>query len=431
MNKLRRKLAYLLQEIRSSYWFLPGVMVTVAFLLSLFAIELDRSAPKDFIDSLSWAFTDDPEAARVILSTIATATMGVAGVTFSMTLLAISFAASQIGQRILSGFMRDKGNQFTLGVFISTFVYCIMVLRTVYSSSSGQPFVPNLSIVLAIGFSILSIFVLIYFINHIPTMMNMTNSVNRTGKQLIKSIEIQFPKKMGQEADKDEDFFSKSGDPVEIRARGMGYIEYINYEVLLETCDEYDLLVEIVKKPGDFVSKEITVAHVYCSKEISNEVKLKVSETFIEGVIRSYEQDIRFPGNLLLEIAARALSPGINDPFTAMDCINQLQTGLLFMQNRDKPKRFRKGNDKKIRVVAEPLTYEEFLEDTLNSLRGFVKRDFICSRHLMQLIRLLNDSDQAGRDQIYKQHSKQLAQSFMDNTKDEMNIRAINDLRIS
>jgi len=431
MGDLKRKLRYLIQEIRTSYWFVPGTMVCFTFILSLFSIELDRTVSKDILDSFSWMFTNDPEAARVILSTIATATIGVAGVTFSMTLLSISFASSQIGPRIFSGFMRDRGNQFSLGVFIATFVYCIMVLRTIYSPEDGQNFVPNLSILLAISFAILSIFVLIYFINHIPMMMSMTNSVNRTGGHLVSSIEILFPKELGEGTSHFDSNIKNGKIKTEIVARGKGYIEYVNYEVLMEICEENNLLIELIKRPGDFVSREIAVAVVYSNQDIPNKCKKSLSETFIEGVNRSHKQDIRFPGNLLIEIAARALSPGINDPYTAIDCINQLQTGLLYMQHRSTPSKYRKGKEDTVRVISDTIKYEEFLLHILNSLRNFVKRDFLCTKHLMESIKVLSDHDIKDRKYIYIKQSQQLAKSFKDCTEDEMDINEIDVLKLS
>jgi uncharacterized membrane protein len=431
MVDLKRKLRYFIQEIRTSYWFIPGVMVCFTFLLSLYSIELDRTVSKEILDSLAWMFTNDPEAARVILSTIATATMGVAGVTFSMTLLSISFASAQIGPRIFSGFMRDRGNQFSLGVFIATFVYCVMVLRTIYSPNEGQAFVPNFSIILALSFAILSIFVLIYFINHIPMMMSMTNSVNRTGGQLVSSIKILFPKELGEGVSTLPKSLKDGKVKSSVAAKGKGYIEYVNFEVLMEICDDNDLLLEIIKRPGDFVSREITVAVVYSEGDLSDKCRNNISDTFIEGVNRSHQQDIRFPGNLLVEIAARALSPGVNDPFTAIDCMNQLQTGLLFMQHRDVPSKFRKGREGIVRVISDPINYEEFLLHILNSLRSFVKRDFLCTKHLMQILIVLSDHDKKERREIYIKQSHQLAVSFKDSTTDEMDINEISALRLN
>ena len=155
--KVNRYLLKILDSIRGSFWFLPSLMTILSMVLSVVAVGLDSSWGDEWVRQIPWLYLNEPDGARALLSTIAGSVITVAGVTFSMTLLSFSHASSQIGPRILSGLMEDRGNQFTLGIFISTFVFCFLVLRSVGGSLPGagqengnEAFVPHLSILIAI-----------------------------------------------------------------------------------------------------------------------------------------------------------------------------------------------------------------------------------------------------------------------------------------
>ena len=209
---MKARLLSLLASIRSSYWFIPTLMALAAVVLSTVTTSIDRAIGMDWLEDWNWLYANRPDGARAVLSTVAGSMITVAGVTFSMTILSISYAASQVGPRLLSNFMRDRGNQITLGVFIATFLYCLLVLRTVRNAEALPPgtqltnvdnpelmaaFVPQIAIMFALFLAVASVGVLIYFIHHIPENLHVSNIVANVGRSLQKDIDERFPKQFG------------------------------------------------------------------------------------------------------------------------------------------------------------------------------------------------------------------------------------------
>lgn len=300
VGKLSRKLFKFLSGIKSSYWFIPTVMLIVTIGLSLLSIELDTRVDKKYLGIFGWIFSNQADGARQVLSTIAGTMMTVAGVTFSMTLISISFAGAQIGPRILSNFMNDRGSQITLGTFVSTFVFCLLVLRTVNGQSEGgAEFIPHISVLIAIIFALLSLGVLIYFIHHIPQKMSMTESVASTGDDLLKSIDSLYPENIGKDNDsqsvRDIDLSSKFNTHKVLPATGKGFIEYIKSDALVKAAKSYECVVEIFKRPGDYVCEGLDILCIHSNDIISEKGYIEIINTIIWGKKRSSDQDILFP----------------------------------------------------------------------------------------------------------------------------------------
>ena len=196
---MRARLQQLLYRVRGSYWFVPGVMAVAAILLSYVSVQLDRRYGDLWVAQYSWLVPNQPDGARALIATVAGSMITVAGVTFSLTILAVSYATSHFGPRLLDNFMQDRGNQVTLGMFVATFLYCLLVLRTVRSvpqsfdpAMSNQVFVPHLSVFLAVGLALASVAVLIYFIHHVPESIYISNVLHRISDQI--SLKVDEPR---------------------------------------------------------------------------------------------------------------------------------------------------------------------------------------------------------------------------------------------
>jgi uncharacterized membrane protein len=158
------------EDLRSSYWFVPGAMAVGAILLSFATIALDGYFRAEVLRSLGFIWSGGPEGARGLLQAVAGSMITVAGVTFSITMVALSFASSQFGSRLLRNFMSDTGNQVVLGTFVATFIYCLLVLRTVRSGDDAE-FIPYLSVTVGLVMALVSLMFLIYFIHHMALTM--------------------------------------------------------------------------------------------------------------------------------------------------------------------------------------------------------------------------------------------------------------------
>lgn len=391
-------------RVRDSYWFVPSIMAVGAILLSFVTTALDNSLGSQWLDEISVLFVNKPAGARAVLSTVAGSMITVAGVTFSMTILSISYTTSQIGPRLMGNFMRDTGNQVTLGVFISTFLYCLMVLRTVRNAETARggdgsteeiiaAFVPHIAILVGVLLAIASVGVLIYFIHHVPESIHISNVIGSVGRDLNDRIEKQFPSRMGEGIDKDSvqqetprlphSFFDNS---IPLLATDDGYIEYLDGERLMKICRENDLVVRLRFRPGDFVCSGDILLLADGPKELDDDLADELQTLFVKGNQQTVKQNLRFVINQLVDVSLRGLSPGVNDPFTAMNCMDWLQTGLLNLAERELPDAYRFDEDGKLRVVAQPETFISFANLVFDQLRPYVAVDRNAALHMMEML---------------------------------------------
>lgn len=380
---MKTKIFSIWYQISSSYWFIPGVMLILAIGLSFLMVFLDNKALETgWIESFDWLYANKPNGARSVLSTIAGSMITVAGVVFSITIVALTLASTQFGPRLLGNFMRDKGNQFVLGTFIATFVYSLLILRTIRSADEGN-FVPNLSINLSVLLSIFSLGVLIYFIHHTAESIRAHNVINSAYIELKKSIESIFPEMIGQSLSQNTTSWQSPMDNPEknyenresIFIKNSGYIRIINNESLMDVSKINNLVISLNFTPGEYIIENNCIADVWYKEEINEDTICTIQNSFILGIERTSEQDIEFAIDQLVEIALRALSPGINDPFTAINCIDRLGAGLCMIAERKIPSSHRYDRDNELRVISKTPDFNKYIDRSFNQIRNYGKND--------------------------------------------------------
>lgn len=380
MNK-KINFRQLWNSLLSTYWFIPGLMTALAIGLSFGTVALDEWLSSIFqtLGVTRFTYTRGPDGARALLAAIGGSMIGVAGVTFSITMVALSLTSGQFGPRLLRNFMRDRGNQITLGTFISAFMYSLLVLRTVHSGEGPQEeFVPQVSIIVAILFAIASVWVLIFFIHHVATSIQVETVIAEVGEELNYNIDHLFPGQLGQKrpenrrlvAEIPPDFDQQSQT---VKATRSGYVQSINEGELLKAAQSKNLLVRLKSRPGQFVVKGGELAQVWPGNKADDDLKSTLNSLFTLGNQRTESQDVEFSINQLVEIASRALSPGINDPFTAIRCIDQLSVALCHLTEREFPSAYRYDNDKILRVIADPPSFEALTDAAFNQIRLYGK----------------------------------------------------------
>ncbi len=381
-------------RVQASYWFTPMLMVLAAFGLSFLMVRLDAAVGPDWLTQFGWLYANQPEGARLLLSTVAGSMITVAGVTFSMTLLTVSHASSQIGPRLLSGFMRDRGNQITLGAFVSTFIYCLLVLRTVRAGSGEHgdlsAFVPHLAIVTALILALVSVIVLIYFIHHVPQSINMSNVINRVGHEMLHRIANLYPESLGDEvADETPPLpqdFQDNGAEICLEGDG-GYLRVLDGDGLLKAACEADLILETKISPGEFAYHGTVLVRAYPAGHVTEQVKEDIRSVFSWGSERTPERDVLFLVDQLNEVAGKALSPGVNDPFSALSCMDQFERGIADLSRRSLPSPYRYDETTRLRVIAQPVGYGEFVDRILVPLRQFIAGDALASVYCLRMIK--------------------------------------------
>ena len=368
------------RQVQGSYWFIPSFMAFCALLLSQFTLYYDQQAGTDWIEYWEFLYATKADGARAILSTIAGSMIGVAGVTFSITIAAVAYASGQFGPRIIDNFMEDRGNQITLGTFISTFLYCLLVLRTVRAAEDGG-FVPYGSMATAVFLALASLGVLIYFIHHIPESIHVYHVVADIGNQLSNQADQLFPESVGQIENERSDVAQPSLSEAThiIRAPVSGYIQSIESDNLLALAGQSDSLVKLTVEPGDFVAASTILGKVYGPGD-----SLNYEHCFLIGRERSPAQDIRFLMDKLVDIAARALSPGVNDPYTAISCIDWLNAFFVKIGQREISSPYRRDEHGRIALIVSRPDFETLLAEYWDKLRTYVEKDRNVTLHMLK-----------------------------------------------
>ena len=399
---MRARLLRLVNGLRESYWFVPAVMAVGALLLALAMVYVDSGAGSGWMDGLPWLDAARPDGARSLLSSIGGSMIGVAGTTFSVTIAAVVYASGQYGPRLLSNFMSDRGNQVTLGTFIATFVYSLVVLRTIRSadeSGAGAPaFVPQLALLVAVILVLCSIAVLIFFIHHVPMRIHINNVIERIGDRLIEEIDERFPMFVGEPLEERADdpripsvFRGDASQAdhegrVPVRSKHTGYIQLIDESTLLDVARDHDLVIRLQYQSGDFTHKGSVLLEAWPADRCDKEVMSDLRSAFAVGSRRTALQDLRFLIDELVEIAARALSPGVNDPFTANSCLDWLGAAMADLAGRDLPSRLRADEDETLRVIAHPTTFAAFFDRAFGALRQYASADMIAGQHFLKAL---------------------------------------------
>ena len=369
------------QDLQSSYYFIPGLMGLGSVCLAYLTIHLDEIYGLQVSD-FGFFLSNKADGARTILATIAGSMMGVAATTFSITMVAVTSAAGQYGPRLIGNFMRDRGNQVTLGTFTSTFIYCLLILRVARTGDAqGEEnavaeFVPNISLLTAMGLTLMSVGVLLYFIHHVPETLNVGNITARVGRRLRKDIETLYPEELGaQDKDNDADLTEYTlEDAIDIRAKAEGYIQTVNADALLRVAKKDNTVVKIEYRPGDFVTRGDVLLRVWPHEEWSED-STKYQNAYAMGQDRTAHQNILFLADELVEILARALSPGVNDPFTAINCINWFHSAMKVFMKGDMPSPYRRDDDGNLRVIAYPIDFERFASVICDQSRAYIASD--------------------------------------------------------
>lgn len=392
---MKAGLLRLADQLRQSYWFLPSLMALAAVLLAGGMVWLDSYEGSGWMDRLPWLYASRPSSARQLLSAIGGSMVTVAGTVFSVTIAAVVYASGQYGPRLLSNFMRDRGNQVTLGTFIATFLYCLIVLRTIRSpeETGGAGFVPNLAVLVALLLAVCSIAVLIFFIHHVPSRLHINSVIEDIGRRLIREVAHRFPEPIGNAPETVPDPDDPSlppafrrhgtGERAAVEAHDTGYVQVIDDNALLRLAREHDLVCRLQYGPGDFIHAGRALLEVAPPERCDDRLAARLRDTFAVGAQRTALQDLRFLMDEIVEIAARALSPGVNDPFTAVTCLDWLGAALSDLCGRALPSHLRVDGAGAVRVIAHPFTFATFLDRSFGALLQHTAADTVAALHYL------------------------------------------------
>lgn len=367
-----KKISYLWGQLKSSFWFVPVLMIAISMMLAFYLLYLDGQVTLSQ-KLLKYVFISNADSARSILSTISGAMIGVAGTVFSIILVVLTLTSSQFGSRLIKNFMYDRINQIVLGAYISIFLYCLIILNAIKDNDSTF-FIPSISIMFAILFSISNIILLIIFIHHIAVKIQADNVVSNISESLFRNLKTIFPqtkenrKKISKE--QSEEFLkTRYKKRQTLFSSENGYIQYIDVDSLLKIAKELNILIELYARPGNHLVKDLKIGTIYTNKKLNQEEIYKLESKIQLGKNRSPQQDAEHSIHQMVEIAIRALSPGINDSYTAIACIDNLTSVMCYLTQIEFPSKYRYDKEGKLRLIAEAFNYEDMLDISFNQIR--------------------------------------------------------------
>lgn len=370
------------QSVNASYWFLPAIFSLLALALATLTLWFDRNGWSDLVSQTSWLQPARPDGAINMLTVIAGTMIGVASTVFSITIAAVAYASGNYGPRLLTNFMEDRGNQFSLATFIGTFVYAITVLRAVRKAEETplfateadtiSGFVPQISLLTAFVLMLLSIAVLVYFLNHIPASIRVNAVLEGIGARLLRDIKRTFPgDNRGERPTNDA-----TGTP--IVAKETGYIQSIQFEALERLARKENGKLNLAVRTGDFVHPAMALAYWADLDAIDDCPDDKVRACFGTGAMRTPSQDMQFLIDELVEIGLRALSPGINDPFTAVTAVHWLGAATAELARRNLTRSFAEEGEEPHLVPLDD-DFEHYLARGFGAMRSGVATNRIAT----------------------------------------------------
>jgi uncharacterized membrane protein len=383
--------SHFVARTRDSFWFLPGVFVVGSIVLAELVVLLDRLVPVP-VWAGGFILEIGPNGSRGLLTAIAGSMLGAAATMFSITIAVLALTASNYGPRLVRKFMADRGNQIVLGGLVSIALYALLVVRHVRVSAPNQEtFVPHLAVNISVVLLVGGIGLLVYFIHHIATDIQVSTMSTSVRKELIYRLEHQFPSDADAETAPSEDWVEGSGALV--RARQDGYVGGVAVDDLVSAAKRHDVRIDVLVQPGTYVvMRDVLASSVGAVQSEQNEDRdQQIADAVVSAIAiedeRTTYQDLEHLVRQLLDLAVRALSPGTNDPFTAINAIDDLSAAFARGIGLPTPSRVLRDDDGTPRVRVPHRRVVELVTDAVDVLRPYAAAHTIVTCRLLLLLR--------------------------------------------
>lgn len=384
------RVSALRERVRSSLWLWPALAVGVAILAGTILPMLERGGT-------GTGFAGTPDGARAVLSTVAGSTITVTGLTFSLTVVALQVASSQFTPRLLDTFLADRGNQAVLSVFLGTFAYTLAVLRSVRSADPGsgvEAAVPDLAVAVGLDLTLLSVAMLVYFFHHLTQQLRVESVLGAVRRDTVALIRRHTAAR--DSADEPERGLPVVPDDAQpLRALRTGYLQAIDVDILSAAAAFHGVVLCLRPVVGTHVTVGTTVAWAWPdTRQRSAPVRgtealtRHVHDGIHLGAERTLQQDIAFGVRQLVDIAARALSPGVNDPATAVAALGALAAVLVELAEWRLDPIVQRDPDGRVRAMAPQQSFAEILSLACDQPRRYGSTE---PAVLTELVRMLTD----------------------------------------
>jgi len=402
---------YKWDRLKVSFWFAPVVMSLGAILLAWAMYWVDGLIPNETLQNSRLILSGTPGEIRTMLVSMASTILATAGVVFTLLTLPLSTVAAQYGSRLLRVFLGDRTTQLVLGMFVATFVYCLAAALSI-PPADVEPEGPQLTATVGLLLMLATFASLILLVQHVSTMLQAPNIAAAAGAELRDVVLAEIPDEVRSGEDHKGGFETIPDSLVEtdgyaVRVRETGYIQYIDPDAMFDLAKEKNLVIRLLHKPGHFVRRDVAVALVWPAgprqelpglRSIDEELERQIRQAFQIGNVRTPTQDVAYAVNQLVEMAVRAMSPAINDPFTAMTCLDYIGEGLaLFIRQGEKDPHFY-CQDGRLCLIFEPVTFEGLFSSAFDMLRHCSCDNASVLQHMLEVIDAI--SHEAGSPKV-------------------------------
>ena len=324
----------------------------------------------------------DPQVSQVILAGIAASIMTVVSIVFAILLMTLTLASMQFSPRIIVSFSRDRVTQWTLGIFLGTFLYCMAALPA--ARSLPTPFAPVGTVLGAMVLALICVGLLLFFIHHISQAISVNHIVNRIAEETEAMIDEIMPWPHLPDHLKDAEPLRPNPSEVAVLSHDSGYIRFVDTQRLVAIAKHYHVTIRVLRRVGHFVPEGIPLLMVSKGSRLSPDGSAELLAAFDFGPTRTLQQDVEFGVLQIVDVALKAISPAVNDPTTAINCIDQLSRILIRFASREPPEDLLYDPPGIVRASIAWIRFERLLEAAFEQIRMYSKTDVAVSLRLLR-----------------------------------------------
>ena len=387
MNKrLPLLFRHIMYNLRGGFLVRPLIIALVLGAVGAVLSWMEEAYPaiSSWVPAILFPSHSDPQVAQVILGGIAASIMTVVSIVFAILLMTLTLASMQFSPRIIVSFVRDRVTQWTLGVFLGTFSYCLAALPA--ARSSPRPFAPVATVLGAMLLSLVCVGWLLFFIHHISEAINVNQIVDRIAAETVVMIDemMPFPRhypRVDQSVSLDLTAWETT-----IPCETSGYIRYVDIDRLVALAKTYSVKIHLLRRVGQFVPQGVPYLRVYKAERLPPEGVTELRSAFDFGPSRTLQQDIEFGVLQIVDIALKAISPAVNDPSTAISCVDQLSRVLIRFCSREVPPSLLCDPPGVVRVSIPGTDFERMLDAAFEQIRMYSQSDRAVSLRMMRAL---------------------------------------------
>jgi uncharacterized membrane protein len=388
ISRLPLRLRTAMYELRGGFLVRPLLIAVALGLLGAVLSSLEETIPllSAWVPAILFPSRADPQVAQVVLATIAASIMTVVSIVFAILLMTLTLASMQFSPRILLSFVKDRVTQWTLGIFLGTFAYCMAALPA--ARSLPHPFAPVATVTGAMLLALICVAWLIFFIHHISQAISVNHIVDRIARETERVIDDFMPDSPRYAYEPHGVPFDDNKREVLVGSALSGYIRYVDTGRLLHLAKAFKLRVRLLRRVGHFVPEGVALFGASPEERIDPERTRELRAAFDIGPTRTLQQDIEFGVIQIVDIALKAISSAVNDPSTAITCVDQLGRIMIRFVSRNSPVSLLCDPPHVVRVIVPWIGTESLLDTAFEQIRHYSMSDIAVS---MRVIRAFDD----------------------------------------